>query len=167
MYSLLRWTLAASLAPALLIAQKKPVTLDAISRGGPPAAGTSVNWAPDGKRFVYRQGARLMLYDAGARTEKLLLTTAALESASTKVPPSDTFGWENRRVREESIQWAPDGKNLIAVSGGDVFLIKVDAGGWIQLTATPIAERDPKLSPDGRLLAYRHNHDLYVMNLES
>ncbi|MBI4904531.1 MAG: DPP IV N-terminal domain-containing protein [Acidobacteria bacterium] len=154
-------------APVCANAQKKPVTIDAITRQGPGGFGFSANWAPDGKRFVYRQGARLMLYDAASKSEKPLLATSALEAAAVKVPPAEAFGWENRRVREEPMQWAPDGKNLIALSGGDVFLIKVEAGGWIQLTATPIAERDPKLSPDGRKLAYRHNHDLYLMDLDS
>ena len=52
MYPLLRWIALGILVPALLLAQKKPVTLDAISRGGPPGAGLSANWAPDGKRVA-------------------------------------------------------------------------------------------------------------------
>jgi dipeptidyl-peptidase-4 len=92
---------------------------------------------------------------------------SALQTAATKVQEDGAFAWENRRISEQAIQWTPDGKNLIVAESGDVFLIKLDAGGWVQLTATPFAERDPKLSPDGRMLAYRHQHDLYVVQLDS
>ncbi|MBL8227669.1 MAG: S9 family peptidase [Bryobacterales bacterium] len=155
------------LTATLLAAQKKPVTLDALSRVPPSFGGPAVQWSPDGKRFVYRQGSRLMLYDVASRSQKALLSLSSLEESATKVPPAEAFGWENRRVSDQTVQWTADGKDLLALAGGDVFLVKIDAGGWIQLTATPIAERDPKLSPDGKRLAYRNLHDLYVIELAS
>jgi dipeptidyl-peptidase-4 len=150
-----------------LAAQKKPVTLDTLSRVAPSFGGAQAHWSPDGKRFVYRQGTRLMLYDVAARAQRPLLSFPSLEAAATSVPAAPAFAWENRRVSEQTVQWTPDGRDLLVAAGGDVFLIKVDAGGWIQLTATPIRERDPKLSPDGKRLAYRNEHDLYVLELAS
>lgn len=147
--------------------QKKPVTLDALTRAEPPARGGNIIWSPDGKRFIQRQRETLTIYDVATRSQKKILSTSSLTAVATKVPEGETFGWENRRVTEQTMQWTPDGKNVIASAGGDVFLVKLDAGGWVQLTATPIAERDPKLSPDGKMLAYRHNHDLYVMDIGS
>lgn len=164
---MVRLTLSVLLAAALLGAQKKPVTLDALSRVPPSFGGPAVQWSPDGKRFVYRQGSRLMLYDAASRSQKALLSLSSLEESATKVPPAEAFGWENRRVSDQTVQWTADGKDLLVLGGGDVFLVKIDAGGWIQLTATPVAERDPKLSPDGKRLAYRNLHDLYVMDITS
>jgi dipeptidyl-peptidase-4 len=150
-----------------LIAQKKPVTLDALSRITPTFGGFSAQWSPDGKRFVYRQGTRLMLYDIAARAQRQILSFNSLEAAATAVPAAPAFAWENRRVSEQAVQWAGDGRDLLVAAGGDVFLVKVDAGGWTQLTATPVRERDPKLSPDGKRLAYRSEHDLYVLELAS
>ena len=56
------------------------------------------------------------------------------------------------------MQWTPDGKTLLVAQGGDLFLWQVAAGGFTQLTQTPIAERDPQgaqnvlLIERGRLL---------------
>lgn len=160
--SLLVLTLSAS-----LFAQKKPVTIDTLSRVPAASAGASVQWSPNGKRFVHRRGPQLMVYDVATRTQKAVLSLDVLETAATKVPSEEAFGWENRRVSEQSVQWTADGKGLVVLAGGDVFLVKPDIGGWVQLTATPMAERDPKLSPDGKLLAFRIVHDLYVMDVAS
>ena len=56
---------------------------------------------------------------------------------------------------------------MLVAEGGDLFLLHVDTGAWDQLTATPLAERDPKLSPDGRLVSFRRGHDLYAMEIAS
>lgn len=157
-------------APLLLLlwaaaapAQQKPVTLDALERGQLPSA-PRIQWAPGGGRFVFIENGRVQLYDAVSRSRREAVSLEALANAAVKVPRS-AYGWENRRVTERSVQWTPDGRNLVVLAGGDVFLVKLDAGGYTQLTATPIAERDPKISPDGRKLAYRHNHNLYVLEM--
>src|SRR5262249_52500774 len=57
-----------------LVAQKKPVTLDALARQ-PEArrGGVAYRWSPDGKQFVYQQSGRLMLYDIAERKARELL----------------------------------------------------------------------------------------------
>ena len=47
------------------------------------------------------------------------------------------------------------------------FVIQVDTGKWTQLTKTPVAERDPKLSPDGKSVAFRRDWDLYALDIAS
>ncbi|MCS7024960.1 MAG: S9 family peptidase [Bryobacteraceae bacterium] len=162
-----RLLVAILLAPLIAPAQKKPVTLEALARLPQPVSSLSVQWSSDSKRFVYREGAYLVLYDVASRSSKRLLPWSALEQAATKVASEETYAWENRRVTEQTLQWMPDGKDLLVLAGGDLFVVKTAAGGWVQLTSTPFAERDPKLSPDGKLLAYRHQHDLYVMEIAS
>ena len=83
----------------------------------------------------------------------------------SRVPPAERFGWENRGVKEEAIQWAPGGHELLIASGGDIFLWRIASGGFQQLTATPVAERDAKLSPDGKQVVFRRQHDIYVLDL--
>lgn len=144
--------------------QKKPVTIEAVT-SQPAAVRFEPHWSPDGKRFAYRHDGKLLVYDVAARKANQILSWNALEQAASAVPRPDAFDWENRRVSEQPIQWANDSRTLLALAGGDVFLINLDAGGWTQLTATPVSERDPKLSPDGLRLAYRVNHDLYVRDL--
>jgi dipeptidyl-peptidase-4 len=157
--------LVLSMAWLGLAAGKKPVTLEALA-GQPPrsAAGTPV-WAPDGKRFVSMEDGKLWLYDLPSRSKKELVALSAFEAAATKGAPPERFEFENRQVREEPVQWLPSGRELLISAGGDLFLFRLEAGGWSQLTATPERERDPKLSPDGRRVSFRRGHDLYVLDL--
>ncbi len=164
---LLRACLIAALA-AGLFAQKKPVTIDAITarpsaeaRMGPPV------WAPDGKTFAYLEGSRLMLYDVPSKTAKELLNLSSLAKSATAVPPSPRMTWENRGVREEAFQWFPDGYALLISAGHDLFVWRLDTGKYDQLTATSQAERDPKVSPDGRYVAFRREHDLWAVELST
>lgn len=144
--------------------QKKPVTLDALV-GVRPAPPLSPIWAPDGRRFVYLEEGKLWLFDAKARTRRQLLTLAALNAAAVPVVSPQSYAWENRRVREQTVQWFPSGQELLIRAGGDLFLYRLAAGGWVQLTATAEAERDPKLSPDGRRISFRRGHDLWVLEV--
>ena len=144
---------------------QKPVTLDAVSgaRGrGDSGGGGTIVWTPDGKSFAYTEGKGLMLYEAatGKRTE--LANPEALEELVVEAPEKKQFDWENRRVREAEMQWAPDGKRFLHASEGDLFFWDQ---GWVQLTATPAEERDARLSPDGKLVAFRRDNDLYAIEI--
>src|SRR6202035_5346222 len=111
----------------------------------------------DGKQFLYRQGRRLVIYDPATRSSKDLIDTSSMDSAAVRpaVTESRPFEWENRRVRETPVQWS--GAEVLYSTGGDLFLIQADSGKWTQLTKTPSAERDPKLSPDGKSVAFRRD----------
>jgi len=147
-----------------LFAQKKPITIDTVieqSKGNP----LQVVWAPDGKRFAYFQGSDVMLYDIAAKSGKTLLALGPLEKAAVPVPEPARFDWQNRHVSEQSLEWSPSGKQLLLAVRGDLFLYSLDNGAWEQLTATPEAENDPKLSPDGVRVAFRRGHDLYTLEI--
>ena len=81
------------------------------------------------------------------------------------MPEPLRFDWQNRRVGEDSLEWSHSGKQLLLSVRGDLFLFSLDTGTWEQLTATPEAERDPKLSPDGTRVAFRRGHDLYTLEI--
>ena len=72
--------------------------------------------------------------------------------------------WQNRRERAGGLQFSDSGNELLYPAGGDLFLIHVDTGKWGQLTKTPVAETDPKLSPDGKTVAFRRGQDLYTVD---
>jgi dipeptidyl-peptidase-4 len=148
-------------------AQKKPVTIQAITAGQRAGGPGQAIWAPDGRRFAYEQDRNVYLYDVPSRTRRLLVSLATLESAATAVPKSETFDWQNRGVVEQEIQWAQDGSALLLSAGGDLFLFRFGEDSWSQLTATPEVEADPKLSPNGRRVSYRSANDLYVLDISS
>ena len=151
-----------------LLAQKKPITIDTVLEQGRAARtslGGSPVWAPDGKRFAHLQGSRLQLYDVASKSDKELLTLDEMEKAAVPVPERERFDWQNRRVSENSFEWFPSGQQLLLSVRGDLFIYSLQTGKWDQLTATPQAERDPKLSPDGKRIAFRIGHDLYTMEI--
>jgi dipeptidyl-peptidase 4 len=160
--------------PACLLstvwAQKKPITIDTVieqGRGGGRGAGGRAVWAPDGKRFAHLERGRVMLYDLASKSETELLSLEPLEKAAAPVPELERFDWQNRRVSETSFEWSASGKQLLLSVGGDLFLYGLDSRKWDQLTATPEAERDPKLSPDASRVAFRRGHDLYSLEVAS
>ena len=161
-----RILLSAVLA-ASLFAQKNPVTIDAVLQQSRESEAPEVVWAPDGKHFAYFQGGEVMLYDVPAKSEKALLSVAPLEKAAVPVAEPQRFDWQNRRVNEDSLEWSNSGNRLLLSVHGDLFLFSLDTGKWQQLTATPEAERDPKLSPDGARVAFRRGHDLYTLDIAS
>jgi dipeptidyl-peptidase 4 len=148
-----------------LFAQKKPVTIDTVIEERHEGEAPMPVWAPDGKHFAYFQGGQVRLYDLAAKSEKVLLSLAPLEKAAVPVPEPARFDWQNRQVSEDNLQWSQSGKQLLLSVNGDLFLFSLDAGSWEQLTATPEAERDPKLSGDGARVAFRRGHDLYTLEI--
>lgn len=160
-----RLTLLICVLTFSLLAQKKPVSIDAVIEQSRQNVIPRVVWSPDGHQFAYFQGGDVMIYDVAAKSERTLLSLDPLEKAAVPVPEPVRFDWQNRRVSEDSLEWTPSSKQLLLSVRGDLFLFSLATGAWQQLTATPEAERDPKLSPDGTRVAFRRGHDLYAMEI--
>src|SRR5579883_2083171 len=124
---LVRWFLACAALGSLLFAQKKPITIETLTEAANSSTGFhgEVVWSPDGKRFAYLQNGRIMLYDIRQKSAKELLSTDVLETAAVAPPESDRFGWENRHVSEESLEWFPSGNQLLVTARGDLFAVGV------------------------------------------
>ncbi len=156
-------------SPSVSAQSKKPVTLEALESPGtrtmPPAA--QVFWSPRGGRFATIRADKLYVQDAASGEEKEVATLSELARQAQPWPPPGQTQWENRRVREQRVQWSQDGKRILLLSGGDLFLWDEATGKIEQLTATPLAERDPRLSPDGAKVSFRRVHDLYVLEIAS
>ncbi len=116
---------------------------------------------------MHLEDGKLLLYDAATQQSSELLDKKVLESAAVKPAPAKRFDWQNRRVTEQAIQWLPGGDSVLVAERGDLFLLNVRTKEWSALTATASAERDPKISPDGKQIAFRVEHDLYTMDIES
>jgi dipeptidyl-peptidase 4 len=154
-------------AALALAQQKKPVTVEAVATARPSMPPVDAAWAPDGKRFAFEQDGAVWLYDVTSRTRQELIALSVLSSAATPIPVRQTFDWQNRGVKERTIRWFPKGDSLLIRAGGDLFQFGLAARGWAQLTSTPVAEQDPKLSPDGRRVSFLRGNDLYSMDVSS
>ena len=68
--------------------------------------------------------------------------------------------------------WSPDGKHLVVTldsvnTGRDVWLVPLDGGDAHPLLDGPFEEWNPRLSPDGRWLAYASNESGTIRGLRS
>jgi dipeptidyl-peptidase-4 len=161
-------TLASALLFAATVwAQKKPITLEALSH--PPVRGQGARvWAPDGKSFAFQADAELKIYDAASQTTKPLIAVEKLETAAVKPPEAGgPFGWTNRNARTGGMEWSDDGRSLIDSVRGDVFLLRVASGEMEQITKTRDVEIAPHFSPDGKKVLFRRGWDLYAVDVSS
>ena len=163
-----RIVIAAALA-ACAYAQKRPVSIEAAAssggrgadRAGPPI------WAPDGTRFAYLDGKKLMQFDAASGAISEIVSLEPLERMAVKSPPKEQFEFVNRGFSPEHIQWTPDSQSLLIAESGDLFHYAIGDKKWTQLTATSESEQDPRLSPDGKRVAFLRGSDLYTLEIAS
>ena len=148
-------------AAAVSGADKKQVTIQNIPA---PTRVASITWAPDGRRFAWIEDKSIMQYDVPAKKRKQLVALGPLEDKAIK-PRPEPWDWQNRRVSEQSFQWSANGQVMLVSLEGDLFLVHPETGKWEQLTATADVERDPKLSPDGRFVSFRREHDLFSLEV--
>lgn len=145
-------------------AEKKPVTIQ--NMPAPPHI-PAITWAPDGKRFAWMEEKAISQYEVSSKKQKQLVALGPLEDKAVKPPKPEGTDWQNRRVSERSFQWSSNGREMLISVEGDLFLLHPDTGKWEQLTATAEVEHDPKLSPDGRFVSFRRDHDLYSLEVAS
>ena len=122
------------------------IWVDDLERGSTLRLTTSADhdvmpvWSPDGTQVAYRAGTvdKPMIGFAASDGSGVKRTTACPKSPCQ---PSD---------------WSPDGRFLVLTVGGtDVWTMPVGSEGQAQpLLAESFTERDARISPDGRWLAY-------------
>src|SRR6202165_6136288 len=110
------------------LAQRKPVTIDAITAKREITGFAPIQWAPDGKRFAWLEDKQLWTYDVTARQKKKLLDLMDLENKAVKPPEPEVFDWKNRRVSEQQFAWSNSGKDVLISTGGDLFLLHIESG---------------------------------------
>jgi dipeptidyl-peptidase-4 len=149
-----------------LLAQKKPITVDAVVNAPSSSLGT-ITWAPDGERFVFTERGQISMYEIRSGKERSIIALDKLRDAAVPAPPAPVFDWTNRRVGEHDVQWFADGRRLLIAAAGDLFIVDINKGRFDPLTQTSDVERDPKLSPDNRYVSFRRGPDLYSIEIAS
>src|SRR6478735_5130989 len=80
------------------------------------------------------------------------------------------FGQSNQVYMTEP-SFSPDRKEIVFVSGGDIWSVPADGGIARLLVSHPATESKPLFSPDGRFLAFGSNRtgagDIYILELAS
>src|ERR1017187_6127076 len=113
------------LSLAAFAADRKPVTIQ--NMPAPPQM-PGITWAPDGKRFAWMDDKTISQYEVATKKTKDLLVLAPLEDKAVKPAKTEVTDWQNRRVSEQSFQWASTGREMLVSVGGDLFLLHTDSG---------------------------------------
>ncbi len=148
----------------LALAAKRPVTLNDVLASRESAAVSPI-WAPDGKSFLYEKHDSVYRFRIGSEKASLWFDKAALASSKDESPSSSPFDWQNRRVSHDDLQWSPNSKQVLVSAAGSVYLVHGN-GKKERLSIQGTAE-NPALSPDGKLLVFRAQHNLYLFDLAS
>src|SRR5438552_3119902 len=132
---------------------------------------------PDGNAVLFlRSGprsAKLALYefDVAAKTTRELLTPEqVLKGAEEKLSPEEKAARERMRVSVggfTSFQLSEDGSRILLSLSGKLFVYGRADGIVQELRIGPGTILDPKFSPDGTMVSYVKDHDLYLVYLGS
>ncbi len=101
--------------------------------------GSAPTWTPDGRRVTYTTDTGMYSRRADGSGEAELV-----------LPVREGSQWPT--------SWSPDGRSLVFYemhpsTGGDIWMLPLD-GEPVPLVVTDASERSPRLSPNGRWLAY-------------
>ncbi len=143
------------LATGLAAQEKKPVSFEMAFRGaGPDIQQRTGSWDVwlDDRHYVWieRDGDTRAYYKVDAKTGKRQAYERPQQpemDRSTGLARSDDYQQE---------AWVKD---------GDIHLLNVASGERRRLTFSKGVERNPTFSPDGAMLGYTRDHNLYVMEL--
>jgi dipeptidyl-peptidase-4 len=135
---------------------------------------SNIQWSPDGKLVSYLRSSpdeelkSLWLFDINSGKSSKVLEAGDLVQADQR------FSREEEMVRERTRQtdigitgyfWSPDGKAVFVPLNGDVYAYELASRKTRRVTSTPETEFDPKISPDGKRLAYVREGELFVLDI--
>jgi dipeptidyl-peptidase-4 len=132
-----------------------------------------VQWAPDGKMVTFFEvkGAgkdtktELWTLDVASGQRRLLVSAEKLETVlpEKKTPQTQATGL-GRHPASQYI-WAPNGEQLLFVGPNSLswFDLKTQAARTVLQGKEAIA--DVKISPDGKLVSFVREHNLFVVNV--
>jgi dipeptidyl-peptidase-4 len=131
---------------------------------------------PDGRAALFlRSGPRSAvqaLYEtdlASGATRELATAEALLEGAAASLSAAEQAQLERQRIAARGItgfELSRDGARVVVPLGGKLFLVD-RAGGAVTALETRGRPTSPRLSPDGRAVAYVMDHDLHVLDVGS
>jgi dipeptidyl-peptidase-4 len=138
-----------------------------------PASGAmpvpaETEWSPDGSLLSYRlpDGS---LGAIAARTGHRSVLTPGNKLTGIAARPVDEKNRDHRkRYAQKGYFWSPDGAQILFDEDGTLWLDTLKAGTIRKIGDTGQGSGDDvQFSPDGHLVSYLHDHNLYALRLNS
>ncbi len=157
--------------PQLLRAQSdRPWTIAEIfgrpgdNTGDPPEG---ISWSPDGKSatWIDASGDLMQIQAPDPKPKKLIpyAKIAALLNAS--IPERDRD--HRARYDQPDYLWTPDSEHVLFNTNGSLWLFTLRTGTGVQIGNTgAMSGDDPKFSPNGQMLSYLRDGNLYVQHVD-
>jgi dipeptidyl-peptidase 4 len=131
-----------------------------------------VQWAPDGKTVTFFEvkgtekdtRTELWALDVASGQRRLLVSAEKLETVlpEKKTPQTQATGL-GRHPASQYI-WAPNGEQLLFVGPNSLSWFDLKTRGARTLLQGKEAIADVKISPDGKLVSFVREHNLFVVN---
>jgi dipeptidyl-peptidase-4 len=155
-------------------AQQRSLTLDAIydpaareSLGGRPASGFA--WM-DEQRYLWPRdsadGTEWAVAQVQDDSVRPLFDPARMEAALVKLPGIGPDA-SRRLARSRDLIFDAAWSAAMVTHAGDLYLYRIVGDRAVRLTATAGVEDLPSFSPDGRLVAFVRDANLYVVDVAS
>jgi dipeptidyl-peptidase 4 len=166
---------AGNVARAQAPAGRRELTVDRIysqpSLSGRMTRG--LTWAPDGKQLTYLdttgtgKQARTELWSMDATTgeRKVVVTAEKLEDLTPAEPSRQTQATGLGRRAPAQYQWAPDGSATLWQVSTTLVWLDMKTQTARTLVTGRAALADAKISPNGRMVSFVRDHNLWVVNV--
>jgi len=140
---------------------------------------TRAKIAPNGSRVTFLKGREndreqldLWEYHIADREQRLLVDSTQLVPEEGELSTEEKARRERQRIAGlkgiVSYNWSPDGQALLFPLGGDLYHLRLGESQKVaRLTQTEAFETDPKVSPQGKFVAFIREQNIYVVDIDS
>src|SRR5262245_8837770 len=132
---------------------------------------------PDGKAVLFLRSearkAQLSLFEfdvATGKTVELLTPAKVLKGAEEKLSAEEKARRERMRVSVggfSGFQLSKDGRLILLSLSGKLYLVERDTASIRELKTGAGSVIDPKFSPDGKMVSFVRDYDVFVLDLAS
>lgn len=132
---------------------------------------------PDGKAVLFLRSeprsSKLSLFEfnvASGKTRELLSPVDLLKGAEEKLSPEEKAARERMRVSVggfTSFQISEDGASILLSLSGKLYTVERASKKVRELPTGKGFLTDPKFSPDGKMVSFIRDHDVFVIDLKS
>ena len=125
---------------------------------------SEMEWSTDGSRVSFRGGDGALLAMEAGTGKRAVLTPGGKLSVVSHRPLNEKDRDHRARYSQKGYFWSPGGNEILFEEDGSLWLDDVGSGKVEQIGDTGQGSGDDvKFSPNGELISYVHNHNLYTL----